>query len=228
MPGRNSQAGVQVLVLFLKNNARTLSGLVLITLLLVLMRFGMQWFADPHRFPLNVVEVKGDFRYLDREQLEKSIAAHTEGGFFTVDVAAICAAAEQLPWVYQAKVQRIWPDSLRLQIEEQQPIARWGKQGFLNRFGESFIPDKPATADELPALAGPAGQESRVLEQFQLASGLLAPLGMKINRLELDGRRAWHLRTGAWCATGNGSRECMAAFAAAGAGVSCCVRRTDG
>ncbi|MGB5439162.1 MAG: cell division protein FtsQ/DivIB [Gammaproteobacteria bacterium] len=195
MPGRNPQTGVQVTGLFLRNNARTLSGLLLITLLLVLMRLGMQWFADPHRFPLNVVEVKGDFRYLDREQLEKSIAAHTEGGFFTVDVAAICAAAEQLPWVYQAKVQRIWPDSLRLQIEEQQPIARWGKQGFLNRFGESFISDEPAAADELPALAGPAGQESRVLEQFQLVSGLLAPLGMKISRLELDGRRAWHLQT---------------------------------
>ena len=194
MAGRKSQSAVQVFVLLLRNNARTLSGLVLITLLVVLVRLGMQWFADPYRFPLNVVEVKGDFRYLDRTQLEKSIAPHTEGGFFTVDVAAICAAAEQLPWVYQAKVQRVWPDSLRLQIEEQQPIARWGEQGFLNRFGESFIPGEPVAAEELPGLAGPAGQESRVLEQFRLASGLLAPLGMQIERLELDERRAWHLQ----------------------------------
>ena len=194
MPARKSPSAVQIFILLLRNNARTLSGLVLITLLLVLMRVGMQWFTDPYRFPLNVVEVNGDFRYLDRGQLEKSIAPHTEGGFFTVDVAAICAAAEHLPWVYQAKVQRIWPDILRLQIEEQQPIARWGERGFINRFGESFIPEEPVDAGELPGLAGPAGQESRVLEQFRLASGLLAPLDMQINRLHLDGRRAWHMQ----------------------------------
>ena len=197
MAVRNSPAGVQVLLQFLKTNARTFSGLVLITLLVVLMRLGMQWFADPHRFPLSVVEVKGDFRYLDRARLQRSIAPHTEGGFFTVDVAAICAAAEQLPWVYQAKVQRVWPNSLRLQIQEQQPIARWGGQGFLNRFGESFVPEEPVVAAGLPALpglAGPAGQETRVLEQYKQASALLAPLGMKISRLELDDRRAWHLQ----------------------------------
>jgi cell division protein FtsQ len=96
--------------------------------------------------------------------------------------------------VYQAKVQRVWPDSLRLQIEEQQPIARWGGQGFINRFGESFVPEEPVAAAGLPGLAGPAGQEIRVLEQYQQASALLAPVGMKISRLELDDRRAWHLQ----------------------------------
>ena len=194
MPARKSPSAVQIFMLLLKNNARTLSGLVLITLLVVLMGLGMQWFKDPYRFPLNVVEVNGDFRYLDREQLERSIAPHTEGGFFTVDVAAICAAAEQLPWVYQAKVQRVWPDILRLQIEEQQPIARWGERGFINRFGESYTPDEAVDAGELPGLAGPAGHESRVLEQFRLAAGLLAPLGMQINGLQLDSRRAWHMQ----------------------------------
>ena len=94
MPARKSPSAMQIFILLLRNNARTLSGLLLITLLVVLMGLGMQWFTDPYRFPLNVVEVNGDFRYLDREQLERSIAPHTEGGFFTVDVAAICAAAE--------------------------------------------------------------------------------------------------------------------------------------
>jgi cell division protein FtsQ len=194
MPGRNSQTGMQILGLYIKENARTLSGLALISLLAVMLHLGMQWLSDPYRFPLNVVEVKGDFRYLDRGQLQEAIAHHTDDGFFTVDVAAVCAAAEQLPWVYRAKVQRVWPDILRLQIEEQEPIARWGEQGFLNRFGESFIPGETVVAGVLPGLAGPAGLESRVLEQYQLASGLLAPLGMQVSRLEIDGRRALHVQ----------------------------------
>lgn len=194
MPAHNSKTGIRMLALSLKKNARTLSGLALITVLAVLLHLGKQWLSDPYRFPLNVVEVKGDFRYLDRRQLQAAIAGHTQGGFFTVDVAAVCAAAEQLPWVYAAKVRRVWPDILRLHIEEQQPVARWGEQAFLNHFGESFIPGESIAAGELPGLAGPAGQESRVLDQFQQASGLLAPLGLQISRLELDGRRALHLQ----------------------------------
>jgi len=194
MPAHNSKTDIRVLALTMKKNARTLSGLALIFILAVLLNLGMQWLSDPYRFPLNAVEVKGDFRYLDRGQLQEAIAGHTQGGFFTVDVAAVCAAAEQLPWVYAAKVRRVWPDILRLQIEEQQPIVRWGEQGFLNRFGELFIPGKSIAAGELPGLNGPAGQESRVLDQFRLASDLLAPLGMQISRLELDGRRALHLQ----------------------------------
>ena len=192
MPKRQSKTVGQIVVALLRDNIRTVSGLLLIALLAVSVGFGMQWLSDPYRFPLKVVEVKGDFRYLDRGQLQTAIAPHAEGGFFTVDVAAVCAAAEQLPWVYKARVQRVWPDILRLQIEEQQPIARWGAKGFLNSAGESFIPGETQVTGELPGLTGPAGQESRVLEQYRVASDLLAPLGIRIDRLELDERRALH------------------------------------
>ena len=197
MPKRQSKTVGQLAVVLLRDNVRTVSGLLLLALLAVSVGFGMQWLSDPYRFPLKVVEVKGDFRYLDREQLQTVIAPHAEGGFFTVDVVAVCAAAEQLPWVYKARVQRVWPDILRLQIEEQQPIARWGEQGFLNRFGESFVPGETLQAVELsalPGLSGPPGQEARVLEQYRFAQDLLAPLDIRINQLALDGRRALHLQ----------------------------------
>jgi cell division protein FtsQ len=197
MPKRQSKTPGQLVAALLRDNIRTVSGLLLIALLAVSVGFGMQWLSDPYRFPLKVVEVKGDFRYLDREQLQTVIAPHAEGGFFTVDVVAVCAAAEQLPWVYKARVRRVWPDILRLQIEEQQPIARWGEQGFLNSFGESFIPGEALLAEELtglPGLSGPPGQEARVLEQYRVASDLLAPMGIRINQLALDGRRALHMR----------------------------------
>jgi cell division protein FtsQ len=194
MAKRQSKTVGQIIAALLRDNIRTISGLLLITLLAVSVGFGMQWLSDPYRFPLKVVEVKGDFRYLDKGQLQTVIAPHAEGGFFTVDVAAVCSAAEQLPWVYKARVQRVWPDILRLQIEEQQPIARWGEQGFLNSSGESFVPGETLVAVQLPGLSGPPGQEARVLQQYRVASDLLAPLGLRIDQLELDGRRALHLQ----------------------------------
>jgi cell division protein FtsQ len=176
------------------SHARTLTGLLLVAVLASTVFLGKQWLSDPWRFPLSVVEVKGDFRYLDRQQLQAAVVPYATGGFFTVDVAAIRTAAEQLPWVHKARVRRIWPETLRLQIEEQQPVALWGEHGFLNKGGEPFVPEATDISLALPSLAGPDGQELKVLENFQQVAEILAPLGIKVTRMELDNRRAWHLQ----------------------------------
>lgn len=178
----------------LKAHVRTLSGLLLIALLVSMGSYARHWMSDPYRFPLDVVEVKGDFRYLSKQHLQEAVAPHVEGGFFTVDVNAIRSAAEQLPWVYKAAVKRVWPATLRITIEEQQVIAHWGEQGYLNRNGEPFFPQQPRLSLPLPALAGPEGHELKVLETYQGIAKMLAPLGLQVNRVELDSRRAWHLQ----------------------------------
>ena len=125
----------------LKQNIRTLTGVALLAILAGTLTLAKHWVSDPYRFPLDVVQVKGDFRHLDKQKLQDAVAIHVAGGFFTVDVAAIRAAAEELPWVYKATVRRVWPATLRINIEEQQAIARWGEQGYLNSNGEPFFPD---------------------------------------------------------------------------------------
>ena len=194
MPRSQQPSLQQRLTGVVSSHARTLTGLLLVAVLASTVFLGKQWLSDPWRFPLSVVEVKGDFRYLDRQQLQVAVAPHATGGFFTVDVAAIRTAAEQLPWVHRARVKRIWPGTLRLQIEEQQPVALWGEHGFLNKGGEPFVPEATDISLALPSLAGPDGQELKVLENFQRVSETLAPLGIKVTRMELDNRRAWHLQ----------------------------------
>jgi len=187
---------VQLLVTFMKDHARTINGLVLITMLVAVMSLAKHWLSDPYRFPLHVVEVKGDFRYLDKQHLQDAVATHVEGGFFTVDVNVIRTAAEQLPWVYKAAVKRVWPGTLRISIEEQQAIVRWGEQGYLNSNGEPFFPQAPGLVPALPSLAGPEGHELNVLRSYQRVVKTLAPLGIAVTRMALDERRAWHLQVG--------------------------------
>jgi cell division protein FtsQ len=193
MPKPDTGIGNRAVAL-LRAHARTFSGLLLLGVLAGLAWAGMRWFTDPYRFPLGVVEVKGDFLYLQKEQLQAAVAPHVTGGFFTVDVVAIRAAAEALPWVYKASVQRIWPETVRVQIEEQQPVARWHGRGFLNRYGEAFYPEQAQPDIELPWLEGPDGQELKVLERYRQVSAMLAPLGLQVARLQLDGRRAWEVQ----------------------------------
>jgi cell division protein FtsQ len=174
--------------------ARTLSGLLLLSALTLATVLGIRWLADPYRFPLAVIEVKGDFRQLMKEDLQAAIAPYAEDGFFTVDVAAIRRAAERLPWVYKASVRRIWPETLRVQIEEQHPVAHWQENGYLNAHGEAFFPQHKAAALQLPWLSGPQGQEQKVLAHYGQVVDTLAPLGLQVQQLVLDERRAWSVR----------------------------------
>ena len=178
----------------LNHNRRSVTGLLLVAVLAATLFAGKLWLSDPYRFPLKVVEVKGDFRYLGKQQLPGAVAPYASGGVWTVDVAAIRTAAEALPWVHKASVKRVWPETLRLLIEEQQPVARWGELGFLNKAGEPFVPEQTDINIELPALAGPDGHELKVLENFLQVSRMLAPLGVRVTQMALDDRRAWHLQ----------------------------------
>ncbi len=189
-PERNP---LRPLAALLRRHTRTLSGLVLLGLLALGGMATMRWLSDPVRFPLSVVEVKGEFRYLRKAALQAAVAPAVSGGFFTVDVAAIRVAAERLPWVYRASVKRIWPASLQIAIAEQQPVAHWGEHGYLNAHGEAFVPGRPADTPDLPMLNGPAGQEKKVLEQYHRVVGALAPIGLQVQRLALDERRAWQV-----------------------------------
>ena len=193
---RQKTSPVQFVATLLKDNVRTITGLVLIALLVSIVSLAKLGLSDPYRFPLELVEVKGDFRYMDKQQLQSALVSHIDGGFFTVDVNTIRSVAEQLPWVYKATVKRVWPATLRIYIEEQQAIAQWGEQGYLNKKGEPFFPERLNPSLKLPALAGPEGHELKVLENYQRVTGTLAPLGMTVARMELDSRRAWHLQVG--------------------------------
>ncbi len=151
------------------------------------------WLVDPSHSPLRRVEIEGDFRYLDKAQLQTTLAPLLENGFFKINVAAVQTQARALPWVSKASVRRVWPDRLQIYIVEQQPFALWGEQALLNPLGEVFTPVKPPAGMTLPQLSGPQGHADIVLANYQHMSDMVKGLGLTIDELHQDTRRAWRL-----------------------------------
>ena len=87
------------------------------------------------RVPVRTVLIEGELRYLERSRLAETASPHVSGGFFTVDVEGVRRAIAALPWVDHASVRRIWPDTLRIRVEEQVPVALWGT-------GVPFVTDR--------------------------------------------------------------------------------------
>lgn len=150
------------------------------------------WVGAEH-WPLSRLRVTGQFERVPAEQLQQALAPHARAGYFAVRLAQARYAVEQLPWVESAVVRKQWPDVLEVQVVEHRPFARWGQDRLLSERGHLF-PLPPDLADaRLPWLDGPDARTGDVVELYNQAREMFAPLGYGVTRLGMDARGSWSL-----------------------------------
>ncbi|AYC34190.1 cell division protein FtsQ/DivIB [Pseudomonas cavernae] len=143
--------------------------------------------------PISKISVKGGLSYINQQAVQQRIAPFVTASFFSVDLAGMRAELEQMPWIAHAEVRRVWPDQVSIRLEEQLPVARWGDEALLNNQGQAFTPRELSHYENLPQLVGPQRAQEQVMQQYQVLSQMLRPLGFSIVRLELRDRGSWFL-----------------------------------
>lgn len=143
-------------------------------------------------WPIEVVRIDGAVRHSDRERMKSIMARHAEAGFAAMDLSALRRELVELPWVREASLRRVWPDTLRVEVREHEPVAVWNDDALVSDEGAVFRPDA-FSGDDLARLSGPTGQGSAMLERLRAFEQRLAPLDLEIAALDQDARRAWRL-----------------------------------
>jgi cell division protein FtsQ len=147
--------------------------------------------------PITKINVQGDLSYISQQAVQQRIAPYVASSFFKIDLAGMRTELEQMPWIAHAEVRRVWPDQVVIRLEEQLPVARWGDESLLNNQGQAFTPRELSNYEHLPQLFGPQRAQQQVMQQYQVLSQMLRPMGFSIVRLELRERGSWFLTTGA-------------------------------
>jgi hypothetical protein len=88
-------------------------------------------------FPFREITVVGAQHPETREAV-RALAPRLSGGFFSMDLNGVHAAFEQLPWVRNADVRRLWPGRLVVRLEEHRAAAAWNDRALLDIHGEVF------------------------------------------------------------------------------------------
>lgn len=145
--------------------------------------------------PISRVSVQGELSYISQQAVEESIAPYVSASFFSVDLAGLRAELERMPWISHAEVRRVWPDQVSVTLQEQRPVARWGDGALLNNQGRAFATNGAAHYEHLPLLSGPKRAQRQVMQQYQMLSQLLRPLGFTISSLELRDHGSWFIST---------------------------------
>jgi cell division protein FtsQ len=156
----------------------------------------LYWLLLPERFPVGQVVIKGNLKNTTAAQIEAALP-RVAGNFFALDLAAVRAGVERLPWVRRVAVRRVWPGGLEVSIEEHVALARWGTgdeaSRLVNTHGETFT---AKTGDTLPSFVAPGGTSAEVTRRYRRFAEIVAPLDTGVERLVLTQRHAWQLRLG--------------------------------
>jgi cell division protein FtsQ len=143
--------------------------------------------------PVRSVVIDGPFQRVAAVEVQQAALGALRGGFVSADLDRLREAVEALTWVDRARVQRLWPDRIRIEVVEQQAAAVWGEDGLLNTRGELIATGVRHVPPELPRLDGPEGMESQVAQRFLAVQDRLGGLGLQVSALRLDARGAWEL-----------------------------------
>ena len=93
----------------------------------------------PDTLPIRKIHALGTFEHINEETLRSVVGQTLKGGYFTVNVDEVQHAVTALPWIAQASVRRVWPDTLAINVTEQKAIAMWAKGGLVNQQGVLFL-----------------------------------------------------------------------------------------
>lgn len=173
------------------------------------------WLARQPFFAIRSISIDGDVGRNSVSTIRANAAPRLAGNFLTIDLPAVRRAFESVPWVRRAVVQRVWPNRLRVRLEEHRPVALWGggepgSEKLVNSFGEVFEANVGDVEDDtLPTLEGPDGSSAHVLAVLGRLGPAFAPLEARIDGLQLSSRGSWQatLDNGAVVEIGRGSDD---------------------
>jgi cell division protein FtsQ len=158
------------------------------------------WIGQRPYFALERIQIEpmqtDTLNYVSPATVRATIAGKLSGNFFSVSLDDTRALIETVPWVRHARIRRVWPDALSVQIEEQQPLALWNENQMINTWGEAFTANQGELADDagLPQLNGPATSERLVVQRYAEIARWFAPLNLRVQEVTLSPRYAWEVR----------------------------------
>jgi len=183
----------------LRQDVRGFSTAVAVTLVLFVFAIGgVVWvytgMVAQERWPIKWLEIDGPFERVSAEQLRSSLTPLVDGSYFMVDTGLMRETAGEMPWVSEVAVQKSWPDTVQVTIQEFTPVVHWINGYLLDAAGKPFSVPSADEIQGLPWLESPEAQLGTVFENWKKFDDQLVLIGQQIERLSLDPRGSWSAR----------------------------------
>ena len=171
------------------------------------------WYVLNSSVNLNKIIIHGDSIHNNMSSFRKNIIPEIQGNFYTIHLRNTQQAFESLPWIRSATIKRVFPNQIEVYIQEHKPFAIWGSRDdlkMINANGAIFdSTNEDDEFDKFPQFIGPQEQSHLMLSMYLKLNSILAPLKVKLTKIELSSRGSWTamLDGGAQLELGRGSDD---------------------
>ncbi len=138
--------------------------------------------------PIKTIEIQSALQQVSKSEIRTIAENYMHDGFYTVDLISFEKQLNDIPWVYRANIKRKWPSKLVIEISEQQPYFRWGKQHLINKHAETFYVGDTQQYSRLPLLEGVSGREKHLIGLYYKYSSRFKDVGAAILMFKEDAR----------------------------------------
>lgn len=143
--------------------------------------------------PVAEVEFSGFIQRADIQALRKEVESKVGSGLLTLDIEDLDARLETISWVYAAEITKIWPQRLSINIEEEQPVARWGDIGYLTASGKMVESDAYEDLAQLPHFDVGVAEPREVLDLFYGLNSAMLTSGIALQELRQSKFGSWSM-----------------------------------
>ncbi len=170
------------------------AGLLALCCFFVLLGLGARYVTHLPRFNIERIDIIGDTSFTDVDSLRKSLWERLDGNYFFADLDPLREAAGEMPWVASAKVERVWPDVIRVEIARRRAIATWNGDRLISDRAEVFSAKgtgAPELTQSLPAFSGPDTMAAEAVSMYARLSPIAKGMGTEILSLGVTDRGSW-------------------------------------
>ena len=150
-------------------------------------------YTKPNNFPIRQVKIISSYEHIDQKLLQNITTSYIDNGFFYLNVIGMKQQLLKLPWVYVVSIRRKWPDTVIVNVVEQQAVLQWGADALVNHEGKVFTPPISTFPKGLPIIFGPVERELEIFTLYKKAAQYLEPLDLSIKQLSFNPQHYWEI-----------------------------------
>ena len=153
--------------------ALVVSAILLVISVVVVQSFN--WAANLLQQPVLIVDVQGEFKYLEKSVIAEIVNESLESGYLQTDLPSLHTQLLARPWVKEASLKRKLNSVLEISLREHTPLAVWNNKTLISAEAVLFTPKVIPLDLNLTYLSG--NNHLEVLAVYQdVVSGLPSSL----------------------------------------------------
>jgi cell division protein FtsQ len=142
--------------------------------------------AMPHASPLSPARM---------QEISAVVVPEGRHSILSLDPEDVKARVESLDWVASARVRRLWPSTMQIEVARRQAYARWQENGevaVIDANGERLLAERAADHAELPLVVGEGAGPAA--EPLLIALESLPQVRSHLKALVRVGDRRWNVQ----------------------------------